>query len=88
MSDPLRPGDIHDDKDEKKKWILFLSLTFLDREAMDENVVPAVASHFLNLSVHLKNLMSLITVLKLATLLIIINIILIISSISASISNT
>ena len=77
-------------KMKRKKWILFLSLTFLDREAMDENVVPAVASHLLNLSVHLKNLMSLITVLKLATLLliIIINIILIISSISASISNT
>ena len=75
-------------KMKRKKWILFLSLTFLDREAMDENVVPAVASHLLNLSVHLKNLMSLITVLKVATLLIIINIILIISSISASISNT
>ena len=75
-------------KMKRKKWILFLSQTFLDREAMDENVVPAVASHLLNLSVHLKNLMSLITVLKVATLLIIINIILIISSISASISNT
>ena len=75
-------------KMKRKKWILFLSLTFLDREAMDENVVPAVASHLLNLSVHLKNLMSLITVLKVATLLIIINIILIISSISTSISNT
>ena len=75
-------------KMKRKKWILFLSLTFLDREAMDENVVPAVASHLLNLSVHLKNLMSLITILKLATLLLIINIILIISSISASISNT
>ena len=69
---------------------MILSLTLLNRETMDEDVVPAVASHFLNLSVHLKNLMSLITVLKLATLLliIIINIILIISSISASISNT
>ena len=75
-------------KMKRKKWILFLSLTFLDREAMDENVVPAVASHLLNLSVHLKHLMSLITVLKLATPLLIINIILIISSISASISNT
>ena len=67
---------------------MILSLTLLNREAMDEDVVPAVASHLLNLSVHLKNLMSLITVLKVATLLIIINIILIISSISASISNT
>ena len=37
MSDPLRPGDIHDDKDEKKKWILFLSQTILDRETMDED---------------------------------------------------
>ena len=68
--------------------MMILSLTLLNREAMDEDVVPAVASHLLNLSVHLKNLMSLITVLKVATLLIIINIILIISSISASISNT
>ena len=67
---------------------MILSLTLLNRETMDEDVVPAVASHLLNLSVHLKNLMSLITVLKVATLLIIINIILIISSISASISNT
>ena len=68
--------------------MMILSLTLLNREAMDEDVVPAVASHLLNLSVHLKNLMSLITVLRLATLLLIINIILIISSISASISNT
>ena len=67
---------------------IILSLTLLNRETMDEDVVPAVASHLLHLSVHLKHLMSLITVLKLATLLIIINIILIISSISASISNT
>ena len=67
---------------------MIVSLTLLNRETMDEDVVPAVASHLLNLGVHLKHLMSLITVLKLATLLIIINIILIISSISASISNT
>ena len=67
---------------------MILSLTLLNRETMDEDVVPAVASHLLNLGVHLKHLMSLIIVLKLATLLIIINIILIISSISASISNT
>ena len=67
---------------------MILSQTLLNRETMDEDVVPAVASHLLNLSVHLKNLMSLIPVLKVATLLIIINIILIISSISASISNT
>ena len=37
MSDPLGPRDIHDDKDEKKKWILFLSLTLLNWEAMDED---------------------------------------------------
>ena len=37
MSDPLGPGDIHNDKDEKKKWILFLSQTILDRETMDED---------------------------------------------------
>ena len=52
-------------KMKRKKWILFWSLTFLDRETMDENVVPAVASHLLNLGVHLKHLMSLIIVLKL-----------------------
>ena len=44
---------------------MILSLTLLNREAMDEDVVPAVASHLLNLSVHLKHLMSLIIVLKL-----------------------
>ena len=57
---------------------IILSLTLLNRETMDEDVVPAVASHLLHLGVHLKHLMSLIIVLKLAALLII-NIILIIT---------
>ena len=60
---------------------IILSLTLLNRETMDEDVVPAVASHLLHLGVHLKHLMSLIIVLKL-----LIKIIVSISSTSASVN--